>query len=175
MNLIQLITTGLGSGLAPKAPGTFGTVAAALVWLVCLPLFSYATPRYLATLTVIIVGIWATHLDLKARKLEHRSHENESILEGENPNSKEHIDPKEIVIDEWAGLFVTYSLSAAVDPWSMVLGFALFRYFDISKVGPVGAVEKLPGAWGIMLDDIVAGALAGLILILLSQASVLPQ
>lgn len=177
MKLSQFITTGLGSGLAPKAPGTFGTAAAAIVWFVFVPFLSSTSSRYLTTLGLIAIGIWTTHLDLASRRSVTAPPEGERKLEqnertdasGNHHTDSSHLDPKEIVIDEWAGLFVTYSIAGSVEPWSIILGFAFFRFFDISKVGPVGAAEKLPGAWGIMLDDVVAGVLAGLMVLLITQ------
>ncbi len=72
-------------------------------------------------------------------------------------------DPSEIVIDELVGSLVTFygvSFSAS----SLILGFLLFRFFDISKVWPINMVEKFGGPTGIMLDDIIAGIFSNLIL-----------
>ena len=71
-------------------------------------------------------------------------------------------DPQWIVIDEWAGLYLAL-VSLQPSEWGWIaLGFLLFRLFDALKWGPIGAAEKLPGALGIMGDDIVAGALTAL-------------
>jgi phosphatidylglycerophosphatase A len=76
-------------------------------------------------------------------------------------------DPQWIVIDEWAGLFVALIGVDARIFSQVVLAFVLFRIFDISKLGPIRAAERLPGAVGIMADDIVAGmcALLGMIVV----------
>jgi len=72
-------------------------------------------------------------------------------------------DPSEIVIDELIGALVTF-YGIPLTPLWLVLGFILFRFFDITKPGPVGWSERLPGAYGILLDDVVAGLLSNIIL-----------
>jgi phosphatidylglycerophosphatase A len=64
------------------------------------------------------------------------------------------------VIDEWAGLFVALIGADSQVYWHLILGVILFRIFDISKVGPIRSAERLPGAVGIMADDVVAGVFA---------------
>ncbi len=68
-------------------------------------------------------------------------------------------DPQKIVIDEAAGFFAAMLLSSG-GAGEIVLGFVLFRVFDIVKVYPSRLIEKLPGGWGIVLDDVYAGFLA---------------
>ena len=82
-------------------------------------------------------------------------------------------DPKEVVIDEFAGQFV--ALLGIIDTsnisyllTSLLLSFFLFRFFDITKIGPIKKFEKLPGGLGIITDDLVAGLCA-----FLSQAAIL--
>jgi phosphatidylglycerophosphatase A len=70
-------------------------------------------------------------------------------------------DPGEFVVDEFAGVWLTGVLFWAWGPWSAALGvLAAFRVFDIAKPPPVSTAERVPGAWGVMLDDLVAGVLA---------------
>lgn len=74
-----------------------------------------------------------------------------------------HPDPSEVVIDEVVGMMVTL----AYLPWSFIsigLGFLLFRVFDIIKPPPARQLERLPGGWGIVMDDVVAGIYANLAL-----------
>jgi phosphatidylglycerophosphatase A len=72
-------------------------------------------------------------------------------------------DPGWIVIDEWAGMFVAL-VAANPSSWSQVLSaLVVFRVFDISKLGPVKTAERVPGSLGVMLDDLVAGALAWIV------------
>jgi phosphatidylglycerophosphatase A len=135
---ILFLAFGFGSGLAKKAPGTFGTLAAIPVyWLfVQTNLFVYS----LLTIIVTITGIWIC--DSAAKKLD------------------EH-DFGGIVWDEIAGYLVTMWLV----PFSwqaMVLGFALFRFFDIFKPWPIKWIDRqVHGGLGIMLDDVLAGVFAG--------------
>jgi phosphatidylglycerophosphatase A len=69
-------------------------------------------------------------------------------------------DPRSVVIDEVAGQMVAFLLFPHAS-WKLLLaGFALFRIFDISKPFPAGRAERLPGGWGIMVDDVIAGAYA---------------
>jgi len=132
---------GFGSGLAKKAPGTMGTLTAIPVyWLFAQTnVFVYS----LLTLIVTVSGIWIC--DSAARKLD------------------EH-DFGGIVWDEIAGYLITLWLV----PFSwqaMVLGFILFRIFDILKPWPISwADRKVCGGLGIMLDDVLAGVLAGAVL-----------
>jgi phosphatidylglycerophosphatase A len=131
------IASGLGSGLSPWAPGTAGTLAAIPLYLALagLPLHWYLGAVVLAAL----VGVWAcgaTALDLGRG------------------------DPGAIVWDEVVGFLVT--MIAAPPGWVWVLlGFALFRLFDIWKPWPIRALDaRVHGGLGIMLDDLVAGLLA---------------
>ncbi len=136
-NPIHLLAFGFGSGLAPVAPGTFGTLAAVPFYLLMarLPL-----EVYLAVLAVVILaGIWIcgrTSRDLGVH------------------------DHPGIVWDEFAGFFVT--MIAAPPGWFwLVAGFGLFRLFDILKPWPIGWLDRrVKGGLGIMLDDLLAGSFA---------------
>lgn len=131
------LASGLGSGLAPKAPGTFGTLAALLPWLLLreAPLWLYA----LLTAAVFALGVWASERLLRRLQVE---------------------DPGWIVIDEWVGLWI--ALVAVPFGWiGVVAGFALFRLFDIAKPWPVSWADcELPGGLGVMADDALAGLMA---------------
>lgn len=138
---VHFLAFGFGSGLAPKAPGTFGTLAAIPLYLLIanLPVMTYL----LITLVVSVVGIWICG----------RSSEMLGVH-----------DHGGIVWDEFAGLFVTLIALPSGLAW-LVLGFVLFRFFDIVKPWPIGWLDaRIPGGAGIMVDDIVAG-LYGLIII----------
>ncbi len=134
------IATGFGSGLAPVAPGTFGTLAALLPWLALreLPL-----PHYLAALALAFaLGCWACGWAMRRLGVE---------------------DPGLVVWDEFVGLWIALAAAPAGWPYALA-GFALFRFFDIAKPWPVGWVDRrLSGGLGTMLDDALAGlyALAG--------------
>lgn len=132
----KFIATFFYVGLIPIAPGTFGTLAAIpLFWIISgLPIYIYL----LITLIVIGVSVWAATVT-------------EEIY-GKR-------DPGQIVADEVAGYLVTMIL---IPPTALniVVGFFLFRLFDIVKPPPVRSFEKLPRGWGVVIDDVAAGVYA---------------
>lgn len=144
-NLIHLLAFGFGAGLAPKAPGTFGTLMAVPFYLV---LARLSLDLYLGVLALaILAGIWIcgrTSRDLGVH------------------------DHPGIVWDEFAGFFVTMIAAPAGWLW-VVVGFVLFRVFDILKPWPIGWLDRrVQGGLGIMLDDLLAGAYAWVVLQLLA-------
>lgn len=72
-------------------------------------------------------------------------------------------DPKEIVLDECLGMLITF-WAIPLNAFSIVVGFLLFRLFDISKLFGIRAFEKLPGAFGVLADDVAAGLLSMILL-----------
>ena len=140
---VLFLAFGFGSGLAKKAPGTLGTLAAVPVyWLFAQTnIFVYS----LLTVAVTITGIWIC--GIAAEKL------------GEH-------DFGGIVWDEIAGYLITMWLVPFT--WqAMVIGFLLFRVFDIIKPWPIKWVDqRVGGGFGIMLDDVLAGVFAGILALL---------
>lgn len=132
------LATWFGCGLSPKAPGTVGTLGALPFAFVLMALGGW--PLLLAgAIFVSVAGLWAA--DHYERK------------------SGTH-DSGAIVIDEVAGVWLTLC-AGHLSIISFVLGFALFRFFDILKPWPVSwADRELPGARGVMMDDILAGIMA---------------
>lgn len=135
--LIMLVATGGYVGLLPKAPGTWGSLAALLPWLLVKDL---ALMPYLVVLAVLLVtGFFAAG---SAEKILDRP------------------DAGAIVIDEILGMFITLTM-APDHPAAWLLGFILFRIFDIAKPFPVSWFDqRIHGGIGIMMDDVVAGAYA---------------
>ena len=135
--LIMAVATGLYVGMIPRAPGTWGSLAALLPWLLIrnLPLLPY-----LAVLaTVFVLGFFAAG---SAEKILDRP------------------DAGAIVIDEILGMFITLTLAPA-HPAAWLLGFILFRIFDIAKPFPVSWFDQhIHGGIGIMMDDVIAGLYA---------------
>jgi len=135
--LIMAIATGLYVGMIPKAPGTWGSLAALLPWLLIrdLPL-----PTYLAVLAAIfVVGFFAA---------------------GSAEKILDQPDSGAIVIDEILGMFITLTLAPA-HPAAWLLGFIFFRIFDIAKPFPVSWFDQhIHGGIGIMMDDVAAGLYA---------------
>ena len=139
---VRFLATWHYSGLSPKAPGTIGTLAA-LPAGIALIYFGGIMALTAGILAVSVLGMYVSH-----------RYALESGLK----------DPGEVVIDEVAGMWIAL-LPAGVIWWQILAAFVLFRAFDILKPGPVGwADRRLPGGLGIMADDLIAGALAALVL-----------
>lgn len=144
--LSNWISSGFGSGYAWIAPGTFGSAAALIFWFLLHALgmpASFSSHAILFALTTI-VGTCAVAHSIRS--------------------DAESADPPWIVIDEWSGLFLALATLTPNQLGWIALGFLLFRVLDALKWGPVAWAEKLPGAWGIMADDVVAGLLTALLL-----------
>jgi phosphatidylglycerophosphatase A len=140
---VLFLAFGFGSGLAKKAPGTFGTLAAIpLYWL-----FAQADLLVYSLLTLIVTVVGVPICGIAAKKLE------------------EH-DFGGIVWDEIAGYLITMWLAPFT--WqAMVAGFILFRIFDIIKPWPIKWIDQhVHGGLGIMLDDVLAALFAGGLLLL---------
>lgn len=151
-NPVHFLAFGFGSGLAPFAPGTFGTLMAIpLYWLMQ---FQSLAVYLSIVLVVCIVGIWIC--------------DKSSEMLGVHDHSG-------IVWDEFAGFFIT--MIAAPKGWLWILiGFLLFRLFDVLKPWPISILDKkMQGGLGIMIDDIVAGIFALVCLQLINHYGVLNQ
>jgi phosphatidylglycerophosphatase A len=141
------IATAGGAGFAPKAPGTAGAAVGVLIYLLMVSL--HATAYYPHVIIFFfIVGIWASS---------HVEH-----LWGH--------DAQRIVIDEVIGQMITFGIAAGryqLSAFYVILGFGLFRLFDITKPFPIRHLERLKGGLGVIADDVGAGiyALAALTLI----------
>lgn len=122
-------------GYVPLAPGTAGSVVALAAWL--------ALPHGVAW-TLGVLGPLALFAVCAA---------------GEVARAREMADPPEVVIDEAMGMFCALAL-APPGFAAAALTFAAFRAFDIVKPYPVGRLERLPGGWGIVADDVAAGLCA---------------
>ncbi|MDH1469450.1 MULTISPECIES: phosphatidylglycerophosphatase A family protein [Shewanella] len=136
-NPIHFLALGFGSGLAAKAPGTFGTLAAVPLYLLLaqLPLSWYLA----VTLVCVLAGIYIC--DKAAKDMGVHDH-------------------GAIVWDEVAGLLITMIAAPAGVLW-LVVGFVLFRLFDIIKPWPIRWLDaKVEGGFGIMIDDVLAGIFA---------------
>ena len=135
-----LLATGFGSGLSPAAPGTVGTLASLLLFLV---LGDTTWPLLLICLAGFIAGIW--------------------ICQKTSDRLGVH-DHGGIVWDEFVGMWLTL-LWVPLSLTTIVLGFVLFRLFDILKPWPIGPLDKrVHGGLGIMLDDVIAGLFANVCL-----------
>jgi phosphatidylglycerophosphatase A len=153
-NPVHFLALGFGSGLIPMMPGTFGSLAAIPILIA----MSFVEFEFFIAITIasFLVGIYLcakTARDLKTP------------------------DHGSIVWDEIAGMMVTF-IAIPITPITLVIGFLLFRFFDILKPWPIRFFdERVHGGFGIMIDDIVAGAIACLcihgIIYLLPDVSIL--
>jgi phosphatidylglycerophosphatase A len=140
---VQLLALGFGTGLAPVAPGTFGSLVGVLFALAVAPLGFAAS--CIAALLVVISGIWIC--DASARRLGVHDH-------------------PAIVWDEVAGMMLTM-LAAPPTWWGTFVAFGLFRLFDVWKPWPIREVDHgMRGGAGIMLDDVMAAIMAAGVLLL---------
>lgn len=136
----RFIGTFLYSGHLRPFPGTIGSIAAIPLCLILA--FQHWAVYAVSMAVVFIIGVWSSRMYSSSLGVE---------------------DPSEIVIDEVLGMLITLFLIPL--SWQTVLiGFLLFRVLDIAKPGPIHRVEKYGGGYGIMLDDILAGIFANLIL-----------
>jgi phosphatidylglycerophosphatase A len=146
VNAARAVATLGGAGLLRPAPGTWGSaVVLPAVLLGPLPCLALA-------LALTVVGWWAVRAVL-----------------AEAPDQ----DPGWVVVDEGAGQLLALAALPAGAGWlGVALAFALFRAGDILKPGPIGWADRQHGATGVMLDDLVAGGLAALLLLALRAAGV---
>jgi phosphatidylglycerophosphatase A len=137
----RLFATVLGAGYSPLAPGTAGSLVAALAFLF-LPTYLPLMVLTAGLIALFFLAVWSAEVVAKA----------------ENRH-----DPAQVVIDEVVGMAVTVAF-LPLTVATIAAGFVLFRIFDITKPFPARRSEKLPGGWGIVMDDVVAGIYANLVL-----------
>jgi phosphatidylglycerophosphatase A len=139
---VHFLAFGFGAGLAPRAPGTWGTLVAVPIWVA---LASLDMPlRVVAVVAVCLAGFW---------------------LCGESARRLGEHDHPGIVWDEIAGYLLTMLAAPAGWIW-VVAGFCLFRLFDIWKPWPIRELDRgLSGGIGIMMDDLVAGVFAAAVML----------
>jgi phosphatidylglycerophosphatase A len=136
----RLIAGGFGTGFAPVAAGTVASAAAVVIGA---GLFA-VSPWLLAAAAVsaTLGGYWAIHA---------------ARVEG---------DPGWVVIDEFAGQWITLLALSRITPLGLLVCFVLFRFFDVTKLGPVGWADRRHGPAGIMADDVIAGIIAAAIVLI---------
>lgn len=146
INISRIISTGFGSGFSPIVSGTTGSAAAVAGWYLIEMCFNGTsiTTRVGAIVAAFVIGTWASAKEIEA-------------LGGEK-------DPKRIVVDEWVGMWITLLITSFTNLPHVIAAFLLFRIFDILKPFPARTLESLPGAWGVMADDVMAGIYALLVM-----------
>lgn len=146
MNFLhKMNATVLGAGYSPFAPGTMGALVGILILIVVKwfspELSSFTWGLLLATISFTLLGVWSTN-------------------ELESEWGK---DPSKVVVDELIGVWISLLWVPAETQW-IILGFILFRVFDIFKPLGIRRLEKINGGWGVMLDDVGAGIYANIVL-----------
>jgi len=139
---VHLLSFGLGTGLLPRAPGTWASAATALLfWLAPAPAFALHLGLVLG---LLLAGIWLC--GISERRLDYPDHPG-------------------IVLDEVVGMLATLLFVPHSWPW-ILLAFVLFRIMDIAKPWPIREIDhRLSGGAGIMLDDVLAAVFAGLAIV----------
>ena len=142
--LARLIATWFYCGYFPWGPGTAGS-AAALIIAVLLWHFFAAAPVAFAVLAIVLLGpaIWAAEVTARDEKLK---------------------DPQIVVVDEVVGQWLALAGAQRLNWKSWLAAFALFRLFDIWKPAPARQLERVRGGAGIVLDDVMAGVYAALVM-----------
>jgi phosphatidylglycerophosphatase A len=136
----RIVATAFGSGYSPVAPGTAGSAVGLLLFV---PLARSGWPWQLAACAVVfLVGVASADRVAKLLQMD---------------------DPGLVVVDEVAGQWITLS-ALPFTPAVAIAGFVLFRVMDVVKPWPARDLERLHGGWGIMLDDVMAGIYAHLVL-----------
>lgn len=138
MTAARLVASGLGTGFLPRAPGTWGSLAALVVGTALLAWSPWALP--IGVVAATLAGLWAI-----------------ARAGGE-------ADPGWVVIDEVAGMWLTMAPLQHPRPLGLAAAFVLFRVLDIAKPGPIGWMDRRKDALGVMGDDLVAGAIGAAII-----------
>lgn len=139
--LAKILSTGFGSGLSPKAPGTTGSIAIAFILFYLIGENNTIPISYLLGISAVtyVIGIW-------------------SIKEIQHIWGK---DPGKVVIDEWLGMLIALSY-VNISLTTILLAFGFFRLFDIWKPWGVRQMDARGDAHGVMMDDVVAGIYANI-------------
>ena len=143
-----LIATWFGCGYAPKAPGTAGSLAGLLIAM-ALNYMGYGRGMLLALTAILMApGIWSA-----------------SVVARETNTTDPHI----VVVDEVIGQWITLAGAATFNWKTWIAAFALFRVLDVWKPAPARQLESLPGGWGIVADDVMAGLYGALAIFVLDR------
>jgi phosphatidylglycerophosphatase A len=153
---VRLIATGLYTGYVPWASGTFGSLAGLLILLI--PGADSAGVLSVLIVTGFFVGVYTSGCVARAEgnRLTRTAAAAKAMFQGPVHDQP---DPSIVVIDEIVGMWISL---AGITPGAVtfIAAFLFFRVFDVLKPEPARSLERVPGGWGIMLDDVVAGVYA---------------
>lgn len=155
---VRFIATGFYSGYIPWASGTFGSLVGLLLFLI--PGAYGVTGAILPVLLVLGFGVGVYTAGRVAEAEGNRLSRSATLAKAMfQPGSHAQPDPSIVVIDEIVGMWISLA-GVGTGPVPFITAFILFRLFDVLKPEPARSLERLPGGWGIMLDDVVAGVYA---------------
>lgn len=161
VNYKRILTSVFGLGFLSVAPGTWGSLPSLIIFWMLASL----TNNTVVTAAMLILAVTGSIICVKFSP------------EAITATGKK--DPSEIVADELAGQAVTFLGVSFLSEYPVCItsaaGFLLFRFFDVLKPWPIRKLEKLPAGWGILLDDLLAGIYAGVILFILLKSGVLDR
>ena len=150
----RLLTSCFGLGLLPGAPGTFGSLPPTIIFaLMCY----FNAPAILKSIVLVVLVLAGGVVCIRFAP---------AVIAATGKK-----DPREVVADEFAGQAAAFLLLSVIPIEQKqivivtILGFLLFRLFDIAKPWPIRKLEKLPNGWGILADDLLAGVYAGVVLV----------
>ena len=140
----KYFSTIFGIGHIPIAPGTFGSIFAILVWYIFINILSIS---YFISLFLLILSISFYITGIYLEKFKKK-------------------DPSEVIIDEFLGQSIPLLFVFNLNAFEVLVAFVSFRFFDIYKIYPINRAEEIEGSYGVILDDIIAGIYALIVLMI---------
>lgn len=146
-SIARIIATGFGTGHFPLAPGTVGSGVALVLYWMFQKWMDFPPLAFWGIVTgFFFLGVWSS-----------------AIVEKQECRSGAKKDPSIVNWDEMVGMWISVAFFP-FDLWIWGLGFLIFRILDIMKPPPIRSSQNLPGGWGIMIDDAIAGIYTQLLL-----------
>ena len=140
----KYFSTIFGIGHIPIAPGTFGSLFAILIWCIFINMLSIS---YFIILFLLILSISFYITGIYLEKFKKK-------------------DPSEVIIDEFLGQSIPLLFVFNLNAFEVFVAFVSFRFFDIYKIYPINRAEEIEGSYGVILDDIIAGIYALIVLMI---------
>lgn len=138
INFSKYFVSLAGIGFSPLAPGTLGSITAIIIWYIFIS-FLNISYFYIFFTIICFTSFYLTNLYLNETKKD---------------------DPSEVVIDELIGQSIPLLFLFEFNLFEVLIAFSAFRFFDIYKVYPINKAEEIQGSMGVILDDIIAGIYA---------------